>query len=411
MDKELLQRLKLRRIHNPLHANSLLHDYFTGIGIKHIDSLSVNRSLRSLHSINGLITYKDESSHYFRICDTPDREHTEQISYQDLTKIGCPVIQNTYASPTLVKGVALFTPHNFPSLFDLLQSIENTDNSRTPTLEEKVTSEYREFISSILQSYLNSLETGLSCNSQARIHQILHERIKPGGRYSQWYRTHTLKLENESIAFAELEHYQWIINGVVFRETLAELINQARTACDPRVARVSVMGHGDWHQGNLVMSEDGMRLHDYDNAGRHCPFLDMVKASFHDTWAKWMYQPEVIARTIDLSYKLNRDKKTIEIWHDYQVSTIRQQLWEIKKELLIYPIVEELERQKLLPNSWKRNFQLSLLCASLMTMNLLQRPDSTNSIVTYSPAVSLLGFATAIELSATNTQASDSTLL
>ena|SRR5215469_1806012 len=215
-------------------------------------------------------------------------------------------------------------------------------------------------------------------HARAPIHQLFWHRLV-GGRFKSFYAGKHIRYPagaespESCLSFDDLLSYRWIINGVLYKRTLGELVERAKEVLNPALAVTSVIGHGDAHFGNVFLelgsNEPRFLYFDPAFAGRHTPLLDVIKPLFHNVFATWMYFPHDVARELHLSVTIRN--ATLIIEHDYTLTPVRQAILQTKIEHLLMPLVAELRSHNRLPGDWLEMTRLALMCCPLLTINLL----------------------------------------
>ena len=194
----------------------------------------------------------------------------------------------------------------------------------------------------------------------------------------------------------EVRSARWVINRQVYHQTLDDLIQDATLNLQPTQQGVSVIGHGDAHNGNvfLQLKPDHMPSLLYFDpafAGRHNPLLDIVKPLFHNVFAMWMYFPQEKKAATPISH-YQKDG----VWHveyDYPLPEIRKMFLKSKMDKVLLPLLKHMKSQHTLPVNWRAYLKSALFCCPLLTMNLADHKR-------FPPEISLLGLAMSVEMGA-----------
>jgi hypothetical protein len=172
--------------------------------------------------------------------------------------------------------------------------------------------------------------------------------------------------------------------------TLGQLIERASSVLHPARQAMTSIGHGDAHFGNVFLQDRKDYLYfDPAFAGRHSPLLDIVKPFFHNVYATWMYFPQEIAQSLQLSVTVRGSDIFVE--HNFELTAIRQAIYETKLHFLYASLREMLDLRGGLPDDWKEIVWLAMMCCPLLTINLLDEKRIP-------PAICWLGLAQAIEM-------------
>jgi phosphoglycolate phosphatase-like HAD superfamily hydrolase len=221
-------------------------------------------------------------------------------------------------------------------------------------------------------------------NARAPIHQLFWHRLA-GERLKSFYEGKRVLLpgqrgkqkSQESISFEELLSCFWTIRGSLTNnttpvQTLGELIECAKTVLNPAQEAMTVVGHGDAHFGNVFLETEGQETYLYFDpafAGRHSPWLDVVKPLFHNVFATWMYFPREMARDLQLS--VTKRGNHIDVEHNYVLTPLRQAMLETKRDCLLRPLKELMHLRSVLDEQWADTLRFALMCCPLLTVNLL----------------------------------------
>ena len=167
----------------------------------------------------------------------------------------------------------------------------------------------------------------------------------------------------------------------------------------PAAEPVSVIGHGDSHNGNLFYDPAAQQLLLFDPAfaGRHHPLLDLVKPFFHNVFARWMYFPEEVNSSLQLSVR--RTGERLELEHSYEVSAPRVRILRSKVERVLRPLLRELDRIGACPPQWREYLLSGLFCCPSLTVNLVMPRSSRGSLgELYSANIRALAWSMCIEV-------------
>jgi hypothetical protein len=305
---------------------------------------------------------------FFKTHVEPDSVIGEYYNAALLAEAGYPVIRSRYASTDYGKQFLIYDRIDSPSVFDVARQIEM---GATPARSyDDLTAAQHSADNHLFEIYVNSLaDQSADEASHAPVHQLFYHRLT-GTRYHAFYET------SDNFVAQSLDKH-WIINGRRYRSTLRALIAK-QTVIAPARSGLSVIGHGDAHNGKLFLTGGGLVYFDPAFAGRHNPFLDLAKPLFHNVFASWMYHP--IDHPQAQTLNVHQDSDSITIDYDETLPDIRQMFFASKVERVLGPFVIELQRRKQLPADWHLYLRLALLCCPLLTMNLADRnrfPEAT----------------------------------
>src|SRR5690606_4027400 len=117
------------------------------------------------------------------------------------------------------------------------------------------------------------------------IHQLFYHRLT-GGRLEHFYGDEkSITLPQTDVLMREVRKAHWTINGIRYTDTIDNIITRSIELLNPHQASISIIGHGDAHNGNVFFSKDsGLTYFDPAFAGRHHPLLDLAKPLFHNVF-------------------------------------------------------------------------------------------------------------------------------
>lgn len=352
----------------------------------------------SLNSFNGFYTTAGEE--YFFKTHVEEQGILEEYYHAELLhKAGYNIVRPLHTLHEKGQQMVVYPVVRWPVMFDLMRAVE-TGKTNDVSINTLVAAEKRE-CERLLEIYANTLaESTAEEHAQAPIHQLFWHRLA-GGRYRHFYEGKSVPFpggqetgeKTDSVPFASLLHYRWVINGTPVTgpyQTLEALIEQAKIVLLPTRSAHTIIGHGDAHFGNVFL-EDGLRYLYFDPAfaGRHTPILDIVKPFFHNIFATWMYFAREVAQELELSVTL-RDA-TVFLEHNYELTPLRQEMLHTKLEYLLRPLIDLLSAKNALPDDWPEVMRLALMCCPLLTVNLLDEQRMP-------PSVSWLGLSQVVQM-------------
>jgi len=229
-----------------------------------------------------------------------------------------------------------------------------------------------------------------------------------GGGFVNFYRDQIFAFPGLTLAWCELKHLTFEVNGIVYRDSLGTLFDEAFLLLAPAnfAGSGGVTAHGDAHNAN-IWYEDGdaeprLVMFDPAFAGRHVPaLLAEVKTTFHNIFAHplWLYDSKAAIERFQASARLVVDR--LQVATDWEPSEIRRGLLSLKRDIIWRPLLAELAGAGLLPVDWRRIVRLGLfLCPTLVT-NLRVGGGLHN------PVSSLIGFAVAVAMGSEPTAGDD----
>lgn len=341
----------------------------------------------SLNSFNGFLHLADGNRLFFKTHVEPNSIIGEYYNSQMLREAGYPVIQPRFASTEYGKQFLIYDVISTPSVFDMARTIERGERDDLPELRAAQNAADDR----LLDIYRSTLaQQSAEDAARAPVHQLFHHRLV-GGRYDQFYSRQPFILPHSTLTWADLLRRRWIINGQAYPEPLGQRIEQAKTLLAPMQAGLSVIGHGDAHNGNVFYTPPSLTYFDPAFGGRHHPILDITKPLFHNVRATWMYHPHEVSESLSIQYQ--DDGITLIVEHDYTPNAVRRMFEESKTERVLLPLLTELARRGEPESLNRARLAAALLCCPLLTMNLADRQK-------FPPQIGLLGVCLCLEVSA-----------
>ena len=390
---DVLQNIQHLQFQDKRGAEALLLSFMKELFPQlNIIALELRPQAISLNSFNGFLTLANGTRLFFKSHTESDTVIHEYYRAELLQNAGYPVIQPIYKSTEVGKQVLIYEVIEEPSVFDLAWDIENNKSNQI----EILTQAQNQSDDKLLELYIQSLERqDAKLNSEASIHQLFYHRIV-GGRLDRFYGVGTsMQTPGGKHSLEHIRKVNWIINGQEYKQSLNEIIQLATRILNPIQEGMSIVGHGDAHNGNVFFVSKGhtpeLLYFDPAFAGRHHPILDLTKPLFHNVFAMWMYFPFVKEKTTSISLKIDEDQ-----WHvnyDYDLHPVRTMFLESKVERVLIPTLQELKQRGELPENWRQFLKLALFCCPFLTMNLADNDKFPESI-------SLLGICMSVEMGA-----------
>ena len=234
--------------------------------------------------------------------------------------------------------------------------------------------------------------------AKSPIHQLFYHRLV-GGRLNRFYAPHVpIILPHGAFTMADVRSVNWCINGQEYGETLESIIQRSIEILKPEQASVSIVGHGDAHNGNVFFQQEAkppsLLYFDPAFAGQHHPLLDLTKPLFHNVFAMWMYYPQ--EKTESTTISIEAKNNTWHVEYDYALPPIRYMFFESKVDRVLIPLLKYLKNKNQLRDDWHTYLKASLFCCPFLTMNLT---DSEK----FTPQISLLGLAMSVEMGSEST--------
>lgn len=369
-------------------ANQLLKDFFKNNLPFNVKTVTLRPLAVSLNSINGIIITEEGEKLFFKTHVEPQSIISEYYNSQILADANYPVIQPIFSSTEWGKQLLIYKFFEFPSLFDVAREIETGQKHNADQIVA-IQQKSDDDLWAIYQSTIQPLTA--KEHSDSPIHQLFFHRLT-GGRFDDFYQNTELSLPGQDINYNELSKLQWVINGIEFQDSLADLVTLASEYLNPeRDNIISIIGHGDAHNGNIFVDEPNNDLIYFDPAfaGRHSPFLDLTKPFFHNVFAIWMYFPQEVARELNITWEI-KDNQII-VNHDFVPADVRVEFLRSKLSRVLKPLLELLRSRNQLPDNWRQYLKLALFCCPFLTMNLSDRQK-------FPPAITLLGLSMSVEM-------------
>jgi hypothetical protein len=203
----------------------------------------------------------------------------------------------------------------------------------------------------VLQSYIKS--SNVSANKSSNIHELFYKRLT-NNRLEKFYSNLELKFldtcgsEFTKLTFDKFIHIPFIINGDKY-ESLFHHIEIAKLTLSPDFLKhlPICFGLSDLHGGNVMITEkSNMTVFiDYEYGGYHCPFLDLVKPLFIDTFFN-AYMFDALDKSdsfagIDIKIFSDDDNsKFIIINHQFFLDSLSKFFFNAKLKGIIEPLVK-----------------------------------------------------------------------
>lgn len=118
----------------------------------------------------------------------------------------------------------------------------------------------------------------------ARNDDLFFDRLKTqkqdrvSGRIEHIYSGKKFKLQKNEILWEKLKTLHWTIDGVAYKETLEELLSQARAELDPSKPRLLGISHGDWHENNIIVQGVNPNIGDVSPYA----YIDLERSGLND---------------------------------------------------------------------------------------------------------------------------------
>ncbi len=383
-------------------AERLLQRWFARHMKLRLESVTLTPKAVSLNSFNGI--YQLNGKAYFFKTHVEEQGILEEYYHANLlNQAGYNIVRPLQTLHEGGRQMVVYPVVRWPVMFDLVRAVES-GSAEGDTFESVIAAEKQE-CARLLAIYEQTLtQSSEEEHARAPIHQLFWHRLA-GERYKNFYQgkvvplpAHGRNSNTREIPFEDLLHYRWtiytkqrsVIAGEWQQPTLGELIERAKVILNPTRETATVIGHGDAHFGNVFLEDKKDYLYfDPAFAGRHAPLLDIVKPFFHNVFATWMYFPHEVVQDLQLSVSLRGSEIIVE--HNFELTTIRQAIFETKLHALYVPLRDILSVRGYLPADWEEMVWLAMMCCPLLTMNLLDEKRLP-------PAICWLGLAQAVEM-------------
>jgi hypothetical protein len=332
---------------------------------------------------------------FFKTHTEPDTVISEYYNAGRLADAGYPVIRPVFSSTDVGKQLLIYEIIDDISVFDVAWSIECGDNFQFAKLTEAQERSDKQ----LFGLYIESLAQQSSLEAEkAPIHQLFYHRIT-GGRLERFYGQQPsgtyaqIKLIDNVYAMDEIRQMRWVINEQQYDENIDQIIQRAQALLNPSTSSISVVGHGDAHNGNVFFQSNktppSLLYFDPAFAGRHSPLLDLTKPLFHNVFAMWMYFP--LIKRDNLHISLDKRGNSFIVQHDYKLHPVRDMFLKSKLNHVVIPLFKKLKTDQTLPNNWREYLKSALFCCPFLTMNLADPQKFPSEI-------SLLGLVMSVEM-------------
>jgi hypothetical protein len=385
----ILQQIQQLQFTQKAEAERLLLVFINDVFPLEVVACELRPQVTSLNSFNGFITLEDGTRKFFKTHTEQDNVIDEYYNASLLADAGYPVIQPIHSSTTAGQHLLIYDVIESPSVFEVAWQLEHANDTATLNALTQAQNASDDELFRIYQATFATQPAESA--AQAPIHQLFYHRLV-GGRLKRFYDDSTVTLPDGDYPLQQVRSVQWSINGQIYRDTLNDIIKRAVHHLQPDQAAVSVIGHGDAHNGNVFFRDNQSLLYfDPAFAGRHHPLLDIVKPIFHNVFAMWMYYPHEKQQSTSIRFNPSADVWTVE--HDYTLHPVRQMFLTSKIERTLKPLVIALSQTGQLHDDWRTTIKAALFCCPFLTLNLA---DSQR----FPPEISLLGLTMAVEMGA-----------
>lgn len=368
-----------------------------------VTATKINRDQYSLNSLNGIVELADGSPFFFKFHQEEAEGETvaEYYRAEALQRAGFPVDVPAHASGEVGRQILLYRKRTDPRLADLCRAMELAGDFSGMDELVALQAESDRRVAAIYRATLH--DAAPSETAAEPIHRLFHARLvdaddpgRLGGRAHRFHVGQRFEFPGAALEWDELKDLRWRINGVTYRDTLAELFAAAHALLAPErlAGHGAVVAHGDAHNANIWVTAEGLVFFDPAFAGEHVPaLLAEIKPTFHNIFAHpfWLYDAPVAAERFRASVRRQGDTLVIE--HDWRLSPLRQAFLAGKARDLWRPLLALLADSGRLPQDWRQIVRLALFCCPTLVMDL--RAGSASG---HNPVSSAIGLATAIQV-------------
>lgn len=397
---------------------SFVKDKFKKLNIKEV---KINSSAVSLNSVNGFLIDQNQARYFFKFHTEENEQDTIGEYYQAniLKDAGYPIITPIESLKNPGEQFLVYEEITSPTFFDICEKCDkdfiettlrfnrigwttssNLSISNLTYTEnlEKILEAEKKLDKKILKIFLKTLHVARQADIEKEpINQLFYHRLvnkKSLPRVGLFYKNAEIQISNKQYSFDEIQNYQWEINGILYRETIKDLIDSAKKLLNPKNPdlKTAVTAHGDDHNGNKFLINDELRFFDPAFAGENIPsLLVFIKSTFHDCFAHpfWLYSPENIEPFIKIEAKISGNK--IIITHNIKMTPLREKLLEIKINQVWKPLIKTMKEKNLLPENYQEIIKKALFCCPFLVSNLTDQNK-------FSPNISLIALSKAVEM-------------
>ncbi|MDQ7024807.1 MAG: hypothetical protein Q9P01_05890 [Anaerolineae bacterium] len=391
---DVLQQIRDMQYRDKSGAERLLLSFIRENFPLDVQTLELTPLAVSLNSFNGFMTLADGSRRFFKTHTETDTVITEYYNAGMLSKAGYKVIQPIFKSTEPGKQLLVYDVIDDESVFDLAWRIE--ESADASDLLSPLTAAQNRADDELLALYQATIENQSAENAaKSPVHQLFYHRLV-GGRLDRFYGDNMqITLPDGRHDMATVRRVKWVINGQEYADSLDTVIDRAKQILVPSQANMSIIGHGDAHNGNVFYRKNdnppSLLYFDPAFAGQHHPLLDLTKPLFHNVFAMWMYFPQEKLQSSTISLRKQGD--TWHIDYEYALPPVRQMFLESKVQRVLIPILKQLKTNGQLRQGWRTYLKAALFCCPFLTMNLADGDK-------FPPEISLLGLAMSIEMGA-----------
>jgi hypothetical protein len=390
----------------------------TGTGVT---QASINRDVYSLNSLNGVATLADGRQFFFKFHAEEGEEETIQEYYNAglLEAAGYSVDVPVFACGEPGRQILLYRLRDDLRFSDLCR-----DGEAEGSYPDSIT--FDDVIDAQCELDSTSADRMIATMHEARpeelalepIHRLFRDRLvdldgphRPGqgGRIARFYAGKEHQLGKLQLSWEELRDARWVVNGIEYTETIAEILADAATVLTPeRLGPAAVVAHGDAHNANVWFERDAGtrgRLVQFDPAfaGRHLPaLLAEVKPTFHNIFAHpfWLYEPDIAGERFTADVRWSEG--VVEVRHDYALSPLREDFLASKTANVWRPLLSEMAARNALPADWQRIVRRAFFCCPTLVHEL-----RAGGPTGHTPVSAAIGWSVAVAAGSTPVAAED----
>jgi len=420
----LLETMQLAKIDKKL-ASKYIKNFVENKFNLDLLEVKINPSAVSLNSVNWFIVYRNWKQDFFKF----HSEEWEEILVWEyyrawvLEKAWFDVISPKYESSKSWEQFLIYKKIEDPTLYDYMWEIDKElleckklKRNKYYQRIEKVCLPIEDRINKILKAekQLNNkcieiAKKTLKIVSNDKVEnesiwQLFYWRLesdKSIPRIDLFYKNKDIILVNwNKINFEEFKNYNWVINWRKYKQSLKEIIFDAKQLLNPKNSKnwPVITAHGDDHNWNKFFRNNWIiQYFDPAFASENIPaLLAFIKTTYHDVFAHplYLYEPKSIEKYLQIEFKIDLENKQIIVDNNFSLeehSPFRKELLELKFKTLWKPLINLLKEKNLLIWNEKEFIKKALFCCPFLAVNLINSDR-------YSPQVSILAMSIAIEL-------------
>lgn len=386
-------------------AESILTDLIGEVFSLRVESLQISRDRYSLNSLNGFVRIHEDKDYFFKFHHEEGEEVTLEEFYRGelLKEAGYPVDIPTFVSSTVGSQLLMYVRRSSPRVADICEPLDFAPLCASQRVLD-AQSALDTLTSEIYQQTLHVAPP--AAVEREPINQLFYHRLiapghphEAGGRARRFFWDRTFDIAGTLISAADLRSARWMVNGVLYRDSIGTLLTRSRALLEPgSLARFgAVTAHGDAHNANVWWEDvppDAPRMTFFDPAfaGNHVSALIAeAKATFHNIFAHplWLYHANRATELYRVESQHHGD--VIEIDTDWRLSPLREQFLAIKASQLWQPLLRRLKASGVLSADWRPTLRCALFCCPTLVMDL-----SAGGSGGHTPVSSALGLSMAI---------------